>query len=215
MVLLDLENCALGYTPSHFQHRLLPEAYRPKVQVIPDPIDTDFWRRRPVPQRAAGRLRVGERRISPETRIVTYVSRGLESLRGFDVFMQLAKRIYQQLPDVVFLVVGEDRVAYGDEVEFKAAVLAADDYDLGRILFLGLVSEERLATILSVSDLHVFLSRPYVVSWSLLNAMACECVVLASDIDPVLELVEGGAPEILGSIDDVQGLTQAALGELQ
>jgi glycosyltransferase involved in cell wall biosynthesis len=221
MILLDLEYCSAGYTPTRFQHSRLPAAYGGKVRVIPDPIDTSFWRRRPVPYRAAGRLRVGKTRIDPETRIVTYVSRGLESLRGFDIFMATAKRVYEEHPNVVFLVVGADRVAYGDDLRhieepsFKEHVLVGGDYDLDRILFLGLVGPERLATILSLSDLHLYLSTPFVLSWSLLNAMACECVVLASSTEPVREVIENGRNGLLRATDDVEGIAEAALDVLR
>ena len=87
MLLLDLETCRRGYSPTHFQQRLFPGAYRPKIDVIFDGIETDIFRRKEgVPRR------IGDRSIPPSTRVVTYVSRGFEAMRGFDIFMRVAKK---------------------------------------------------------------------------------------------------------------------------
>jgi glycosyltransferase involved in cell wall biosynthesis len=216
MILLDLENCRAGYAPTRFQRSLFPQAYASKIRVIHDGVDTGFWRRVEVADRT-----VAGRALSPETRVVTYVSRGLESMRGFDLFMQVARRVCDARPDVVFLVVGSDRVAYGgdlkriEEKTFKEHVLARDDYDLDRILFLGRVRPTELVRILSLSDLHVYLTVPFVLSWSLLNAMACRCTVLASDTAPVREVITDGNNGVLRDFFDVDGLAAAALAVLE
>jgi glycosyltransferase involved in cell wall biosynthesis len=216
MILLDLEYCAAGYSPTRFQHDLLPEAYRSKLQVIHDGVDTSFWRRRPIDDRL-----IESFEISPETRVVTYVSRGLEAMRGFDVFIQVAKRVYERLPDVVFLVVGADRIAYGGDLKhtggqsFKEWVLRRDDYDLDRIRFLGNVQPSVLSHILSLSDLHIYLTVPFVLSWSLLNAMSCGCVILASDTAPVREVISDGENGLLRDFFDVDGLAAAAVDVLK
>ncbi len=203
--LLDLESCAAGYTPSRFQHGLLPGAYAKKVRVIHDGVDTALWC--PRPDDAGFSL----------PRVVTYVSRALESLRGFDIFMRVAKRVYESYPDVVFLVVGAEEAAYGIEAgrlahkTFKEHVLAQDDYDLDRIRFLGVVAPEALARILRMSDLHIYLTGPFALSWSLLDAMACGCVVLASDTPPVREVVTDGVSGILRGFFDVDALASAAV----
>lgn len=216
MILLDLEYCAAGYSPTSYQRSLLPEAYRPKVRVIHDGIDTAFWRRRAVDDAAVGALGVG-----PQTRVVTYVSRGLESMRGFDIFLKVAKRVYEYYPDVVFLVVGSDSVAYGgdlkhiEEGSFKEHALGQEDYDLERIRFLGNVRPDELVLLLSLSDLHVYLTVPFVLSWSMLDAMACGCTVLASDTAPVREVIRNGENGILRDFFDVDGLAAAALDVLK
>ena len=216
MILLDLQACARGYSPTRFQQELFPDAYRPKIRVIHDGIDTEFWQRRPVPDELFSRLD-----IQPETRVVTYVSRGLESMRGFDVFMEVAKRVYSAYPDAVFLVVGADRVAYGGDLRgtggrtFKQWVLEQDEYDLTRIRFLGNVDPRILAYLLSLSDLHIYLTVPFVLSWSMLNAMACGAVVLASDTEPVREVIRDGVNGILRGFFDPDGLAEAALEVLK
>ena len=110
MLLLDLENCDAGYSPTNWQRSRFPETFQPKLSTIFDGVDTEVWRR----QEAVPR-RILDHEVPADTRIVTYVSRGFESMRGFDIFMRVAKRIYQQQPNVVFAVVGADRVAYGGD----------------------------------------------------------------------------------------------------
>jgi glycosyltransferase involved in cell wall biosynthesis len=216
MILLDLEYCAAGYSPTRYQHSLLPEAYRDKVHVIHDGIDTSFWRRQPVPDELIARLE-----IPPETRVVTYVSRGMESMRGFDIFMRVARQVYERFPDVVFLVVASERVAYGGDLKhipqrsFKEYVLDQEDYDLERIRFLGNQPPDVLARILSLSDLHIYLTVPFVLSWSVLDAMACGCVVLGSDTAPVREVITDGRNGLLRGFHDVDGLAESAVEVLK
>lgn len=216
MILLDLENCRSGYTPTHFQQSLFPSSYRSKIRVIHDGIDTSIWNRNGKTDRTVGSLS-----IPAGTRIVTYVSRGLESMRGFDIFMRAAKRIYEQYPKVVFLVVGSDRVCYGGdsnyikEKTFVEHVLRRDDYDLKRIRFLGRVPPKELAHILSLSDLHIYLTVPFVLSWSMLNAMACGCVVLGSNTPPVTEVIEHKKNGLLCNFFDFEDIANTALEVLR
>ena len=192
MVLLDLEACAGGYTPTHWQHGLFPDAWKPRIEVIHDGVDLERWQRRPV------RREIGGNTFPDDVPIVTYVSRGLESMRGFDIFVRVAKRISKALPNAMFLVVGSDRVCYGNDLvhvpekSFREHVWRAERPDPSRFHFLGTLPPARLAEILSLSDLHVYLTVPFVLSWSLLDAMACECPVLASDTAPVREVVSDG-----------------------
>jgi len=216
MILLDLQTCAAAYTPTRWQGSLLPEQYQPKVETIFDGIDTDIWyRRSDIPRK------VGDREIPPGTRIVTYVSRGFESMRGFDIFMKVAGRICEARDDVLFVCVGSDRVCYGgdlnriEEQTYREHVLKQGYYDLDRFLFTGRVSPLELADILSLSDLHIYLTVPFVLSWSMMNALACGCTVLASDTPPVLEMIKHDETGLLGGFFDVDGLTGQALAVLE
>jgi glycosyltransferase involved in cell wall biosynthesis len=206
MILLDLETCAAGYSPTLWQWGKLPAAYQPKVSVIHDGIDTSLWR---PGDDAAGARQVGDWTIPAGTRLVTYVSRGFESMRGFDIFMKVAKRLCDARQDVVFAVVGEDRICYGGDQKFtggksfKEWVLAKDEYDLGRIRFIGRLPPKDLSRLLAMTDLHLYLTVPFVLSWSLLNAMACGATVLASDTAPVRELVRNRETGLLAGFHDI------------
>jgi len=216
MLLLDLENCRRGYSPTNFQRRLFPEAYRPKIDVIFDGIETDLFRRRDDVTR-----RIGDRSIPASTRIVTYVSRGFESMRGFDIFMKVAERVYRQFPDVVFVVVGSDRICYGGDRKhirhktFFEHVMAESEYDLNKFIFTGLLPVSKLVEVLSLSDLHLYFTVPFVLSWSLMDALACGCTVLASDTEPVREMVEDGRNGRLCGFFDVEGFATRAVDVLR
>jgi len=209
--LLDLENCDVGYAPTQWQRNRLPTEFHPKVDVIFDGIDTQVWRPQVVTDRRFAGWRVPE-----SMRVVTYVSRGLESLRGFDIFMRVARRLCESRHDVVFLVVGEDRIAYGGDKRFtqdktfKQWVLAQDDYDLSRILFLGRLPAPDLARLLSLTDLHIYLTAPFVLSWSLMNALACGATVLASDTAPVREVIQHEVNGLLVDFFDIDRLVEQA-----
>jgi glycosyltransferase involved in cell wall biosynthesis len=216
MLLLDLENCRYGYSPTHFQRQLFPEAYRPKIDVIFDGIETDIFRRlEGVPRR------IGDRSIPESTRIVTYVSRGFESMRGFDIFMNVAQRISQQFPDVVFVVVGSDRVCYGGDEKhirhktFFDHVMARSSHDPDKFIFTGLLPVSKLVEVLSLSDLHMYFTVPFVLSWSLMDALACGCTVLASDTAPVREVIEDGRNGWLQGFYDVDGFARRAVEVLR
>ncbi len=211
MIMLDLEQCRAGYSPTHWQRNLFPEAYRAKIRVVHDGVDLELWHPR---DRAAARAELG---LDPDARIVTYVSRGLESMRGFDVFMRAARLVCEADPRAVCLVVVDDRVAYGGDLKhvgvpsFKEHVLAEGGYDLERIRFLGQIPPATLAQVLAAGDAHVYLTVPFVLSWSLLDAMACGCAVVASDTEPVREVVRHGENGILVDFFDHEGLAAAAL----
>ena len=216
MILLDLDNCRRGYSPTNFQRDTFPREYRSKIEVIFDGIDTTFFRRR------AGVARnFGGREIDAETRIVTYVSRGFESLRGFDIFMCAAKLIAERYPNVAFVVVGSDRICYGNDENhirhktFREHVLARDDYDLSKFVFTGVVPPTELANLLSVSDLHIYLTVPFVLSWFLMNALACECVVIGSNTAPVREMIVDGENGLLVDFFDVERLADRAVEVLR
>lgn len=215
MLLLDLEYCAAGYTPTLFQYNCFPDTYRTKLRVLHDGIPTDFWKRHPI-----NTITVGDLTIGPETRVVTYVSRGFESMRGFDVFMRIAQGICDAREDVVVLVVGTDRVCYGgdlkyiEEVSFKAHVLNQATYDLNRIRFLGRLDPKILVQVLSRSDLHLYLTVPFVLSWSVMDAMACECTMLCSDTAPVREVIRHNHNGLLCDFFDVAGFVASALDVL-
>jgi glycosyltransferase involved in cell wall biosynthesis len=211
MILLDLDNCDLGYCPTEWQRERLPAEYQHKLRTVFDGIDTELWK----PDPAAPR-RVGDREMPAGTKVVTYVSRGMEAMRGFDVFMRAAKKVCDRRSDVLFVVVGQDRVCYGGDARFtggktfKEWVLSKDDYDPSRFVFTGLLPEPDLARLFAITDLHVYLTVPFVLSWSLFDALACGATVLASDTGPVCELITDGKTGLLVPFFDADGFADAA-----
>lgn len=210
-ILLDLNHCDAGYSPTQWQRDRLPALYRPKVRVVFDGVDTDLWRPGPKTPRQVGRYTFPD-----GLKLVTYVARGLEAMRGFDVFMRVAGELCRRRRDVRFVVVGADRTCYGSEAKhtgsksFKEWVLRQGDYDLSRFEFPGMVPPAVLARLFQLSDLHVYLTAPFVLSWSLFDALACGAVVLASDTAPVRELIADGENGLLCDFFDVAGMADKA-----
>lgn len=204
MLLIDLQNCNAGYSPTDYQRSQLPTEYQPKVETIFDGIDTDFWKRNSEPPRIIGGVTIPE-----GMRVVTYVSRGLESMRGFDIFLRVADRVCRRHSDVMVLIVGEDRIAYGGDQRFTGDRTfknwAVEKYapDLSRIHFLGRLPPSELNDVFSVSSAHLYLTVPFVLSWSMLNAMSCECAVIGSDTAPVREVLCPGINGLLTDFFDI------------
>ena len=210
-LLLDLHNCDAAYSPTAWQRSCFPPMLQDKIQVIFDGIDTTIWK----PQ--AGLPRVVNKVAIPDgMKIVTYATRGMESMRGFDIFMKFAKKLGDRRKDVIFLIAGQDRVCYGGDEKhtgsksFKEWVLKQDDYDLSRFVFLGLIPVVELAKLFALTDLHVYLTVPFVLSWSLLNALACGSTILASDTGPVQEVIHDGETGLRAGFFDVDGMVERA-----
>jgi glycosyltransferase involved in cell wall biosynthesis len=140
----------------------------------------------------------------------------MESLRGFDVFMEMVAKLAARRPDVVFLIAGQDRSAYGNDARvtgtpsFKEWVLGRGNYDPERVVFLGQLPPAELAKLFCPTDLHVYLTVPFVLSWSLLNALSCGATVLASDTAPVREVIENGINGLLTDFFDTDAMADRA-----
>ncbi len=217
MDLLDLENGVTPWVPTDWQRDLYPPEYRTDFFVLHDGIDTTRFR----PARGGPRTIAG-RAVPREMRVVTFVARALDRLRGFDRFMELADRLLRARPDVLCVVVGHPVVQRGLDVQFfhqdyRVHVLGRLDlYDPTRVWFLDTVRPALVAELLAASDLHVYPGRTYPVSRSLLEAMATGCVVLAADTAPVREFVAHGQTGLLappGDTDTWERLALAVLGD--
>jgi glycosyltransferase involved in cell wall biosynthesis len=226
MILLDLQNCDAAYTPTQFQKSRFPDEYLPKLQVMFDGVDRGVYHGygetlRPAPG-ARGVRTIAGREVGPDTRVVTYVSRGFESMRGFDVFMKAARKIYTQYPDVLFFIVGTDRIAYGGDdsyiaphKSFKDWTLAQDHYDMSKFVFTGRMAPEDLGKLLATGDLHMYLTVPFVLSWSMMDALSCGAVVLGSSTTPVREMIRDGENGLLADFFDTDQMAEKAVQVLR
>jgi len=229
MILLDLDHGDAGFCPTQFQRSTFPDAHAARLDVIFDGIHRPHFHGygdslRRAPTQRGTRVICGTS-VPASTRIVTYVSRGFESLRGFDVFMRAARLIARSLPDVLFFVVGEDRIRYGGDanhlpagVTFKQWVLELEGFDaaeLARFVFPGKLAPEELGRLLAATDLHIYLTAPFVLSWSMMDAMSCGAVVLGSDTPPVREMVRDGENGLLAGFFDVDALAAKAVQVLR
>lgn len=226
MILLDLQNADAAYVPTEFQRSRFPGEYQDKLQVIFDGVDRSIYHghgnalRLPLGQRA-DRV-IGGVRVPAGTRVVTYVSRGFESMRGFDIFIRATRRIIEQFPDVRFFVVGSDRIAYGGDSAhiaphktFAQWTLAHYPIDPDRVTFLGRLAPADLGRLLAAADLHLYLTVPFVLSWSMMNAMSCGAVVLGSATPPVMEMIQEGRTGLLTDFFDIDRWAERAVQVLK
>lgn len=215
MDLLDLENGVVPWTSTQWQRDLFPGEYRDDFLVLYHGVDS-----RRFAQRSASTRTVAGRSIPPGTRVISFVAHWADRLRGFDRFMNLANRLLRDRSDVLCVVVGASPVQRGLDVEFfnrdyRSHVLAqTPPHDPERIWFLGSVTPPVVVELLAASDLHIYPSHPYVVSQSLVEAMAAGCIVLAWDCDPVREFIDNGQTGLLVPPDDPEAWERAALAVL-
>ena len=215
MILLDLDNCQLGYCPTPFQRSRFPDEYAGKLRVLFDGIDTDLWHPR---ERSGGPICGVD--LPAGAKLVTYCARGFESMRGFDLFMRAVRRITQRRDDVHVIVVGTDRIAYGGDEQhtggksFKDWTLALDDvrgYDESRVHFVGRRPPAELAVAFAAADAHLYLTVPFVLSWSLVNAMACGAPIVAGDTAPVHDAIVDGETGRLVDFFDPEAMAEETL----
>jgi glycosyltransferase involved in cell wall biosynthesis len=192
--ILQLEAAAGGVAPTRWQWSRYPDWARARMAVVHEGIDTRHAR--PAPK-ASFPLPSGRviRRGDP---VITYAARQLEPYRGFHSFMR-ALPLFQRLrPEAEVVVVGGDSISYGDPPQdagsWREAMLkeVGAQLDLSRVHFLPRQPYPKLLDLFRVSAGHVYLTYPFVLSWSLLDAMSCGAAILASDTAPVREVIEHG-----------------------
>ena len=184
----DIANA--GIAPTEWQKSTFPEPFRSKIQVIHDGIDTDV-----VKPNAKVQLQVGKHLLTRADEIITFVNRNMEPYRGYHTFMRALPKILKARPNARVLIVGGDGVSYGAKPPagqtWKQIFLneVKDEIDLSRVHFLGHLDYKVFIPILQLSRVHVYLTYPFVLSWSLLEAMACGCAIVASDTAPLKEAI--------------------------
>ncbi len=190
--LLALQTPGHGQTPTRFQLSTYPDWARPRIAVLPEGVDLDACR--PDPAARAAPLDVAGVRIAPGDTLVTYVARDLEPYRGVHTMMRALPRLHRLRRNLFVVMVGGDGVSYGA----RLAERAWRDHFLGevgplidpaRVVFPGRVPYDLFLRLLRRSDAHVYLTYPFVLSWSLREALACGCAIVASDTAPVREFI--------------------------
>jgi glycosyltransferase involved in cell wall biosynthesis len=195
--LLNLEHCDMGVTPTQWQLSLQPKAYHHKLRVIHEGIDSGHLE----PNREAHLAMPNGHVLRAGDAVVTYVARNLEPYRGFHQFMRALPDLLNRNPDCHVVIVGGDGVSYGrsprDDSNWRTKLLRENPVDTSRVHFLGRVDYATYRTVLQISAAHVYLTYPFVLSWSLLEALACGCAVVASDTAPVREVLRNGKNAVL------------------
>jgi glycosyltransferase involved in cell wall biosynthesis len=197
-ILQDLYSCDRGLAPTKWQRQQFPSEYHGKITTHHDGIDTNFFR-----PKAGAKLVLSSRNLdlSKVAEIVTYVSRGLEPYRGFPQFMEAVALLLERRPNVHVVIVGDNRVVYGrklaDGQSYQELMLAKLPIDRNRVHFTGLLSFNEYLQVLQASSVHVYLTRPFVLSWSMLESLSTGCLVVGSRTAPVMEVIEDGVNGLL------------------
>ena len=216
--LLALEQCDVAIAPTQWQKSQFPATYQPKIQVLHEGIATDVL----GPDLQAQLTLPNGQVLKAGDPVVTYVARNLEPYRGFHVFMRCLPALLAAHPTCQVLIVGGDDVSYGrppkNAKSWREALLREVNIDTssetGRVHFLGKLPYAQYRRVLQVSAVHVYLTYPFVLSWSLLEALASGCAVVASDTAPVREVIRQGENGWLVDFFDGSQIVDAVLKAL-
>lgn len=207
-IMLDLAEADLVFCPTEFQARQFPEQFRSNMIVLHDGVDTETLR-----PNASLKVDIENGPLPKDAEILTYATRGMEPHRGFPEFMCAVRELQNQRPKLHTIIGGEDRVVYGQKLpsgeSWKKRMLSELDLDLSRIHFVGYLPHAEYVKLLQATDVHIFLTVPFVLSWSLVEAMSIGCPIVASKNDPVSEALVDGESALLVSGGNVPDIVSA------
>ncbi|MFM7483167.1 MAG: glycosyltransferase family 4 protein [Burkholderiaceae bacterium] len=208
--LMHFDLADAGLSPTKWQASTYPEGFRKNITVVHDGIDTVTLQPNPD-----ATFELDTYKLTKQDEVITYVSRNLEPYRGLHVFMRALPALLKARPDAQIIVVGGDDVSYGSKPasgdswrsvltkEIEGSVSATD---WQRVHFVGKLPYPKFIALLQVSTVHIYLTYPFVLSWSLLEAMSVGAAIIASDTAPVSEVIQHGECGLLINFFDIEGL---------
>ena len=217
---VHFENASKAISPTFWQASTFPDYFRKNITVIHDGINTNQLK----PNKNASLIINKTINIKKGDEIITFVNRNLEPYRGYHIFMRALPKILKERPNVKILIVGGDQVSYGKKAsngkswknifydEIKSNL---SDSERNRIFFLGNISYEHYILLLQISSVHIYLTYPFVLSWSLLEAMSLGCAILASDTKPLHEAISNEENGLLFDFFDFNQLSNLAIRLLE
>ena len=217
VMLNALAEADAAYAPTEWQRQTYPEHLRNRIEVIHDGIDTDYYK-----PNADTVFQIANKNVTlrPGDEVITYAARSLEPVRGFHQFMRSLPAVLEKRPNAHVVIMGAVEASYGSEPsDFKSwqdkmLVEVGAKLDPQRVHFTGFLPKEQYLAALQVSKVHVYLTYPFLLSWSMLEAMACGDLVIGSDTTPVTEIIESGKNGLIVPFFDTPVLTQAMIDQL-
>jgi glycosyltransferase involved in cell wall biosynthesis len=211
--LLHLEVADAGISPTFFQANSFPDRFRSQITVVHDGIDTNVVTPHPKVSLTLNSNLV----LTRKDEVLTFVSRDLEPYRGYHIFMRALPEILKRRPNARILIVGGDGVSYGSfsqdgrkwkDIFIEEVRCKISDKDWERVHFLGKIPYELFTAVLQLSTVHLYLTYPFVLSWSLLEAMSIGCAIIASDTQPLHEAIHQDETGRLVDFFDVQSVIE-------
>jgi glycosyltransferase involved in cell wall biosynthesis len=195
-ILMDLAACDWGLSPTQWQRSQFPPLFQQKITALHDGVDTEFFKPQP-----GTKLVLPNLDLSGVDELVTYVGRGMEPYRGFPQFIEALSYVQKRRPNCHAVIVGDNRVCYGKAAPqgttYKDMMLEKFPLDMSRVHFTGSLPYAQYLKVIQASSVQVYLTRPFVLSWSMIEAMSSGCLVLGSDTEPVREVIQDGENGLL------------------
>lgn len=205
-VLMTLDACDAGISPTQWQKECFPEEFHNKIEVIHDGIDTKFFQ---PDDDVKFFIKDPNIELTCKDEVITYGTRGMEPCRGFLEFMGAIKKVLSKRKNAHVVIAGDDIVCYStkhaDET-YKEIMMKELDENLERVHFTGKLPPNEYLKLLQISSIHTYLTKPFVLSWSMLEAMSAGCLLVASDVAPVKEIVEDNVNGFLVDHLDINAL---------
>ncbi len=212
--LLSLDSMDWGISPTLWQHSLHPEEFKPRISVLHDGVDTEFCQPDPKAE-----LTLQGTTYRPGDEVVTYIARNFEPYRGFPTFMRAAEIILKQRPNCRILAIGADEVSYGRKLKkgetWRQKMMQEVEVDESRLIFPGVLSYHNLIKLFQVSAAHIYLTYPFVLSWSSMEAMATGCAMVSSSTLPVQEVMTDGETALLADFFNPQQVAEQVIRVLE
>lgn len=215
--LLTLNQADAILSPTQWQASTYPRAYREKIHVIHDGVDLA---RMNAPQYPMVQLAGSGLTFRPGDEVLTFLARNLEPYRGYHIFMRALPAVLAARPNAHVIIVGNDGVSYGapapEGTTWKQIFLneAGDRIDKSRVHFTGQVPHNVFVNLMHVSRVHTYLTYPFVLSWSMLEAMGAGALICGSNTPPVREVIEHGKNGLLFDFFDIDGLAKTLIEAL-
>lgn len=218
--LMNLYGMDVGVSPTEWQRSTVPQQFQSQIHAIHDGVDTQKLKPNPKAVLRAKDDRGREIELRKSDRVITFINRNFEPNRGYHSFMRALPEILVKDPKARVVLIGGDDVSYGarpDNGSWKEKYRAevADKIDDSRVHFLGKVPYDVYCAAMQISSAHVYLTYPFVLSWSMLEAMAMGAPVIGSRTPPVEEVIEDGVNGWLVDFFDYEAIAKVTLATLK